>query len=72
VLFGAVLVNGLRLSTRRHFGALLFFGAFMSFSVSETTLYPGSLTAPLFFVFLAIAADASRTREPTARQHAET
>jgi hypothetical protein len=72
VLFGALLVHGLRLSTRRHFGALLLFGAFMSFSVSEMTLYPGSLTAPLFFVFLAIAANASRTHEPIAQPHAET
>ena len=56
-------VSGARLAARRHFGALLFFGAFIAFSVSEATLYPGSLTAPLFFLFLALAvAGAPNTR----------
>jgi hypothetical protein len=72
MLFGGLLVTGLRLSTRRHFGALLFFGAFMTFSVSETTLYPGSITAPLFFLFLAVVANGSRNVEPITSQHAET
>ncbi len=51
----AMLIEAVHVSARRHFGALLFFGAFIAFSVSESTLYPGSLTAPLFFIFCALA-----------------
>ncbi len=55
ILALAMLVEALRISSRRHFGALLFFGAFIAFSISESTLYPGSITAPLFFIFCALA-----------------
>ena len=47
----AMLIEAVHIALRRHFGALLFFGAFIAFSVSESTLYPGSVTAPLFFIF---------------------
>jgi len=50
-----MLIEAAHTASRRHFGALLFFGAFIAFSVSESTLYPGSLTAPLFFIFCALA-----------------
>jgi hypothetical protein len=50
-----MLIEAVHVAARRHFGALLFFGAFIAFSVSESTLYPGSLTAPLFFLFCALA-----------------
>jgi hypothetical protein len=57
LIFAALLVDTLSISARRHFAALLFFGAFAAFSLSESPLYPGSLTAPLFFCFLAFAAN---------------
>jgi hypothetical protein len=50
-----MLIEAVHVAARRHFGALLFFGAFIAFSVSESTLYPGSITAPLFFIFCALA-----------------
>jgi hypothetical protein len=60
VIFLLLLLDALQLAARFHFGALLFISAFTAFSVSEATLYPGSLTAPLFFFFFALAANRSR------------
>jgi hypothetical protein len=60
LIFSLLLFDALQLAARFHFGALLFISAFTAFSISEATLYPGSLTAPLFFVFFALAANRSR------------